>query len=81
VFGAVERPVADAKPDVVVVVRGPETDMRVRRKDRVAGIWINRNRVVLRGMALLLFRRKQQAAPEDRKRGDLAPIRPRPFRR
>ena len=50
VFGAVERPVADAKPDIVVVVRGPDTDIRVRRKDRVAGIWINRNRVVLRGM-------------------------------
>src|SRR5262249_26781656 len=36
VFGAVERPVSDARPDIVVIVRGPETDMRVRRKDRVA---------------------------------------------
>jgi uncharacterized protein (TIGR02186 family) len=29
--------------------------MRVRRKDRVAGIWINRNRVVLRGMPSYYF--------------------------
>jgi len=55
VFGAVERPVSDVKPDIVVIVRGPETDMRVRRKDRVAGIWINRNRVVLRGMPSYYF--------------------------
>jgi len=50
VFGAVERPQAAALPDIVVVVRGPETDMRVRRKDRIAGIWINRNREILHGM-------------------------------
>ena len=50
VFGAVERPQSDIRPDIVVVVRGPETDMRVRRKDRIAGIWINRNREILRGM-------------------------------
>ncbi len=30
------------KGDVVVVVRGPVQDQTVRRKDRVAGIWINR---------------------------------------
>ena len=50
VFGAVEKPTSDARPDVVVVVRGPESDLRVRRKDRVAGIWINKNRVILHGM-------------------------------
>jgi uncharacterized protein (TIGR02186 family) len=50
VFGAIERPASDARPDIVVAVRGPESDMRVRRKDRVAGIWINRNRVILHGM-------------------------------
>jgi uncharacterized protein (TIGR02186 family) len=55
VFGAIERPASDAKPDIVVVVRGPEADIRVRRKDRVAGIWINRNRVVLRGMPSYYF--------------------------
>lgn len=50
VFGAVERPTTAALPDVVVAVRGPSTDMRVRRKDRVLGIWINLNREILYGM-------------------------------
>lgn len=48
VFGAVENP-ADRGPDglkgqIVVVVRGPDTLMTVRRKDRVLGMWINRAR-------------------------------------
>ncbi|HWA92742.1 MAG TPA: TIGR02186 family protein [Rhizomicrobium sp.] len=50
VFGAIERPVSEARPDIVVVVRGPETDIRVRRKDRAMGVWINKNRVILHGM-------------------------------
>ena len=55
VFGAVERPLSGALPDVVVVVRGPKTDMRVRRKDRVLGVWINTNREVLYGMPGYFF--------------------------
>ena len=35
-FGATDGP-----GDVVVVVRGPERDMVVRRKRQVAGIWVN----------------------------------------
>lgn len=35
-FGAI-----DAPGDVAVIVRGPAETMMVRRKDRVAGIWIN----------------------------------------
>jgi len=54
VFGAVERPDTE-KPDVIVVVRGPEQDMRVLRKERVAGIWINRSRVLLRAMPAYYF--------------------------
>ncbi len=54
VFGAVERP-QTAKPDIVVVVRGPERDMRVLRKERVAGIWINRDRVLLHAMPSYYF--------------------------
>jgi|HubBroStandDraft_5_1064220.scaffolds.fasta_scaffold191467_2 uncharacterized protein (TIGR02186 family) len=50
VFGAVERPESGARPDIAVVVRGPRTEMRVRRKDRVLGIWINTNREILYGM-------------------------------
>lgn len=35
-FGATDGP-----GDVVVTVRGPEREMTVRRKERVAGIWVN----------------------------------------
>lgn len=44
VFGAVENPSDNGIRDIVVVVRGPDTLMTVRRKDRVAGIWINHAR-------------------------------------
>lgn len=39
-FGAIETP-----SDVVIVVRGPERDVVVRRKDRIAGVWINATQV------------------------------------
>ena len=54
VFGAVEKPTTE-KPDIVVAVRGPEQDMRVLRKDRVAGIWINRERVLFGAMPSYYF--------------------------
>jgi len=48
VFGAIEG-TDPATPineyDVVVVLRGPELDVMVRRKERVLGIWINRQQV------------------------------------
>lgn len=53
VFGAIEPRTGDAatsERDVVVVVRGPDTDMTVRQKVRVAGLWLNRHRVSLNGM-------------------------------
>jgi uncharacterized protein (TIGR02186 family) len=37
-FGAI-----DGDGDVIVVVRGPETPVEVRRKERTAGIWLNRS--------------------------------------
>jgi uncharacterized protein (TIGR02186 family) len=40
-FGAVDEP-----GDVVVVLRGPEAAMVMRRKKRVAGIWVNSESVV-----------------------------------
>jgi uncharacterized protein (TIGR02186 family) len=55
VFGAIE-PDAESdvaptgKRDIVVVVRGPDTTMEVRRKQRFAGIWINNREVTLTGM-------------------------------
>ena len=50
VFGAIEGPNAEEKKDVVVVVRGPDTDITVRRRDRVAGVWINHDAAKLSGM-------------------------------
>lgn len=39
-FGAIE-----GEGDIVVVVRGPTSHAVVRRKERVAGVWINQNRI------------------------------------
>ena len=38
---------SDSGYDVVVVVRGPDTTMVVRKKDRVGGLWINRDQASL----------------------------------
>ena len=51
VFGAIEQPAGQrARRDIVVVVRGPDADMTVRRRDRVAGVWINHDAAKLQGM-------------------------------
>ncbi len=47
VFGAIQNPSETGTNDVVVVVRGPEALMTVRRKDRIAGLWINNARAKL----------------------------------
>src|SRR5262245_2602416 len=39
-----------APGDVVVVMRGPNLDVAVRRKERIAGIWLNTDRVDFRGI-------------------------------
>jgi uncharacterized protein (TIGR02186 family) len=39
-FGAIDGP-----GDVAVVVRGPDREMTVRRKSRIAGIWVNSQEV------------------------------------
>jgi uncharacterized protein (TIGR02186 family) len=52
-FGALEdQPPATANKDVdlVIVIRGPPVDMTVRRKQRLFGVWINRDQVQLSGM-------------------------------
>ena len=54
VFGAVEGGNHQPK-DVVVVVRGPDTDITIRRRDRVAGIWINDDAANLAGMPSYYF--------------------------
>nr|TFG51642.1 MAG: TIGR02186 family protein [Hyphomicrobiales bacterium] len=48
VFGALEGTdpaTAIQDYDVVVVLRGPDVDLTVRRKERILGIWINREQV------------------------------------
>jgi uncharacterized protein (TIGR02186 family) len=48
IFGAVRRdaPLEVTGPvDVLITVTGPSTPVTVRRKDRIAGIWINAQRV------------------------------------
>ena len=44
-FGATE-----GAGDVVVVVRGPQGDERVRRKGKIAGIWVNRDEMIFNGV-------------------------------
>ena len=43
IYGAVRRdaPAPEGRMDVIVTVEGPATPLTIRRKDRVAGIWIN----------------------------------------
>jgi len=52
VFGAIEGNdnAPAASQDVVVVIRGPDTEMTVRRKARIAGLWLNRDQMKLGGM-------------------------------
>lgn len=50
IYGAVKRdaPVPAGSPlEVIVTVEGPSTPLVIRRKERVAGIWINRDKVVV----------------------------------
>jgi len=47
-FGATE-----GEGDVIVTLRGPETTTVVRRKSRVAGIWINTERMAFTGVPAL----------------------------
>lgn len=39
---------ADRFGDIIVVVRGPQRDITVRKKERVAGIWVNTESIELR---------------------------------
>jgi uncharacterized protein (TIGR02186 family) len=44
VFDAAQRP-----SDVVVIVRGPDEPIRITRKQKIAGLWINSRPVVFQG--------------------------------
>jgi uncharacterized protein (TIGR02186 family) len=71
-FGAIENMnvmTAAGPLDVVVAVRGPDADMTVRKKERVAGIWLNNHGVVMRSIPAYYFvastRPLSAIAPED----------------
>jgi uncharacterized protein (TIGR02186 family) len=49
-FGAIDGP-----GDVAVVVRGPDRDVTVRRKSRVAGIWVNSEEVIFGNVPSFYF--------------------------
>jgi uncharacterized protein (TIGR02186 family) len=49
-FGAIDGP-----GDVAVVVRGPDREMTVRRKSRVAGIWVNSQEVIFANVPSFYF--------------------------
>ena len=50
VFGAIQDAQKAQGRDLVVVVRGPDEPMTVRRRDRVAGVWVNRDAAQFQGL-------------------------------
>ncbi len=49
-FGAIE-----GDGDIVVILRGPATTTLVRRKARVAGIWVNRRQITFSNVPALYY--------------------------
>lgn len=71
VFGAVE-----GEGDVAVVVKGPERDVTVRHKGRIAGIWVNQDELEFIGVPLFYLVSttrpvEELAPPEVLKRHDI----------
>jgi uncharacterized protein (TIGR02186 family) len=71
-FGAIENMnvmTAAGPLDIVVAVRGPDADITVRKKERVAGIWLNNHGVVMRAIPSYYYvastRPLSASAPED----------------
>ena len=50
VFGAIEQAQNPQGRNIVVVVRGPDEPMTVRRRDRIAGVWINNDAAKFEGL-------------------------------
>ena len=50
VFGAIEDAGRPRGRNIVVVVRGPGETMTVRRRDRIAGVWVNRDAAHFEGL-------------------------------
>lgn len=52
-FGAIEGEVSvDNRPDVIVVVRGPTETLIARKKERIAGIWVNTSPKIVKEVPL-----------------------------
>ena len=50
VFGAIEQAQNAQGRNIVVVVRGPDEQMTVRRRDRIAGVWVNNDAAQFEGL-------------------------------
>lgn len=50
VFGTIERPQRSQGRNIVVVVRGPDQAMTVRRRNQFAGVWVNSDAARFEGM-------------------------------
>lgn len=50
VFGAIERAQNAQGRNIVVVVRGPDEPMTVRRRERIAGVWVNSDAAQFEGL-------------------------------
>ena len=50
VFGAIEQAQNPQGRDIVVVVRGPDEPMTVRRRERIAGVWVNNDAARFEGL-------------------------------
>jgi uncharacterized protein (TIGR02186 family) len=50
VFGAIEQAQSIQGRNIVVVVRGPDEPMTVRRRDRIAGVWVNNDAAKFEGL-------------------------------
>lgn len=67
VYGTIETPDAfkgASERDIVIVVRGPNKVETVRKRERVAGIWVNADEVVFVGVPSFYF--VSSTAPLDR---------------
>ncbi len=49
IYGAVKRdaPAPEGRLEVIITVEGPQTPLVIRKKSRIAGIWINRDQVTI----------------------------------
>jgi uncharacterized protein (TIGR02186 family) len=64
VFGDVEGQQQPEGRDIIVVVRGPDTTLTVRRRDRVAGVWINHDAANLSGMPAYYYLASTRPLPQ-----------------